>query len=324
MPEKQSADKPQRYCRNCGAELVPSNRFCVYCGAPVDPNLGVPVSPSEESTSKVQVSNTVEAAKVPHKVPTPADGDIGHAGSSDEYLRRSLHGLTGRFKTLPTTWKVALALGIAGSLVVLGPVAFLAGAVLIGVSIIALTFRLAKRRPWKRWGIVGAVAILATVAFGSVSDALYDTRFMGFVGAGYASNDSSGLDSVEKRYLRETDTIHDTVVGIGNDHIDLYNTCQDYCSQGNRIMLEQNVQSIDDLLGRARALDPPEGYENSHDAFLAGMEIADKKASLMEEGAIDGPAVDRMIDEQNAYFDESFYLFPTSGRRYYDLHLRYE
>ncbi len=312
-------------CRNCGSKLQPSNRFCVYCGEPVGLKPGIPDSSGDESVPEIQAPSRAKAADASHKESASAHDQVGQTASGDENLHTTLHSLTERFKVLPIIWKVAiLGPGVIGSLIVLSPIAFLAGAVLIAVSVIAAIFRLAYRRPWKQWGIIGIIAILPTLAIGGVSDALYDTRLLSFVGADYKSGDSSEIGNVEKEYLRATDTIFDATVKRVNEQIDLYNSCNTYCSQSDRALLNQNAQSIDDLLARTRTFEPPEGYEESHDAFLSGMEIASSLAFSIAEETIDVPEVERMIEEEDSYFSQSVYLMPASGRSYHDLHLKYE
>jgi hypothetical protein len=83
-----------------------------------------------------------------------------------------------RFQGLPFVSKaVYLGLSVLGLLVVLSPLTFLAGMVLIAASTTVVIVRVFSRRPWKRWAIVAVAAILTTLAAGSISNSLYGAVF---------------------------------------------------------------------------------------------------------------------------------------------------
>lgn len=84
-------------------------------------------------------------------------------GSFFYLLGNNLQGPLGWFRGLSTIAKLlVIALAIV-LLVTFSPLFFLAGLLLIVVSIIVLVVQVAQRKPWERWGMVAAVAIIPTL-----------------------------------------------------------------------------------------------------------------------------------------------------------------
>lgn len=143
-------NRPQRYCGHCGASLRVASSFCVSCGKRV--TLGV--DNSEQSTLSSGLGGTRSGVSV----------------------QRSL---TTKTNALPPALKIGLVTIVTlGLLTLVSPITFLVGVMATGVSVVILVVQATRHRPWKRWGVIAAVAIVPTLVFGSVSDILYDTSFL--------------------------------------------------------------------------------------------------------------------------------------------------
>ena len=97
-------------------------------------------------------------------------------------------------KFLPLPVKVAVVMGILGLLSLLSPYIFVLGAALVGASVLALIVRAVQRMPLKQAGGIALASLALTVAFGSVSDALYNTGTGLELSVSPSTSDESGPD----------------------------------------------------------------------------------------------------------------------------------
>ncbi len=321
----------QNFCASCGAKIRAGTSFCISCGARVAPNTETPASAQDavaldsENEPEGGAGSTRTAQGEPQAArPTGSSADSQYgaeASTTSKFLNRVINW----FRNLSSLSRLLLVgLLLLLLLTVLSPIARVVAIIAFVVSAALLVIRAIRREPIKGWGVVALASFVLIFVFGSVSSVLYGSGFASLVGTDDESGDSSEVGTAEKEYLRGTDTIFDETIGRINDQTDLYYACNDYCSQSNYTLLDEYAQDIDGLLARARTFEPPEGYEESHDAFLSGMELASTRASLMAEEKIGGPEIERMIEEGDRVFNQSYEQMPASGRSYYRLHLRYE
>ncbi len=175
MPE--GTGQPQRYCRNCGAEVRAGTQFCVSCGVRLN---------SEPST---EPSSSDEAHSVPTP-PTPSrslvdtlrEATLGltrrlsnaSSGSGGENLSGLPNRIINWFRDLPSTPKlIIVGIVLLLVLVFLSPLAFIAAAVLLGVSVLILIYRVYERGSVKGWGIVAVASLISLFVFGGISNSIY-------------------------------------------------------------------------------------------------------------------------------------------------------
>lgn len=317
----------QHYCGNCGTEIRSGTSFCVSCGTPAS---GGPASPGPDNpvpppTPSRSLANTLKQTFRGLTVRFSNARSASSGASLRELPNRAINW----FKDLPSVPKLMIVgLLLLLLLTVLSPIARVIAIVAFVVSAVALAVRAIQRRPIKGWGIAAVTSFVLVFVFGSISSVIYGSGFTSFVGADRDSGDLSEIGDPEEEYLRAKDVIRDAQFLIGEQQRDIYDICIDSCSQNNREVARLNSQDFDDLLERVRDLDPPEGYEESHSAFLSGSEIETRQMSLMAADASDGIVgdadIDGMTEESNALFEQAYQLLPPSGRSYWDLNFRFD
>ncbi len=164
----------QRYCGNCGTEIRAGTSFCVSCGASLaSGSTGSKSANSEPSRSEQTASPTHGAswASVQGFVQRVRES---FAGSYRSDFQQASNRTIRWFESLPVALKIAVV-GISALvlLVLLSPLALLAAALLLGVSIIALLIRVAQRGEIKGWGLTAVASLVLVFLFGGISDAVY-------------------------------------------------------------------------------------------------------------------------------------------------------
>ncbi len=166
--------QPQRYCRNCGAEVREGTQYCVSCGA----------SLVREPSSSDEV-HSVPPPPTPSRslVDTLREAMLGLTqrfsnASSSSSGGTTTHGIPGTiinwFKDLPSTPKLTLVgLVLLLILTVLSPLALVAAALVVVVSVIAFIIRMTQRGSVKGWGIVAVASIALMLVFGAISNEIY-------------------------------------------------------------------------------------------------------------------------------------------------------
>jgi hypothetical protein len=159
MSENRGSRQPQRYCRNCGAELRPGTAFCTSCGAGLGPT---PIA------SGPQTSRTDSQGR------TGSPAGAWRHGPSVDALRR-LPGRAARWlRALPVVPKLALlGVGLLALLAFLSPVTYVLAAIACVVSLVVLAVRAFQRRPVMGWVVAAATSLVLALALGGVSSALY-------------------------------------------------------------------------------------------------------------------------------------------------------
>lgn len=196
MPE--GSGQPQRYCRQCGAEIRPGTRFCVSCGVSLVPeqsNSGDtrPTSPPPQPAPPGPTGDPIATLKDDSRGSNQGLSDSSPVSGGStvwEIPSRILYG----FKELPLTSK----LFIAGTilllpLTVLTPLGFVIGIIATVACITVLVIRASIGRTWHSSSIVLGVMVLVTLIAGSTSDRIHGTGFSrGDLGSGEGSNESAG------------------------------------------------------------------------------------------------------------------------------------
>lgn len=140
-------------------------------------------------------------------------------------------------------------------------------------------------------------------------------------GTGQYSESEEGfpeLSSEEKEYLDEREQIIDTAISIANEQLDLFEECTECYRQEK----EDNWFLIYELRRDAQDIDPPSGYEESHEAFVYRMSRIEEQATL----AATDPVVKEVTQDQlyelteeaNDYADESAQALPSEAQDYYE------
>ncbi len=176
----------QRYCRNCGAEVRAGTQFCVSCGTTLDQR---PTSPDPANSVPPPPAPSRSLSDTPQETTRGSDqrSSDAHSGSSETTGNGLLNRIINWFRDLPSTPKLIL-MGIVLLLVLvfLSPLGLIAAAVLLGVSVLILIYRVFERKSVKSWGIVAATSLILVFVFGSLSSSIYG------VGSSNNSPQSSG------------------------------------------------------------------------------------------------------------------------------------
>lgn len=140
------SDQPQRFCRNCGAQVRSGNAFCVSCGVNLSSDLQSSNHPTHEEASvasQQRLQGLYEKARV------------------------SWSRLDTRVK-----WGV---LGIVGIvlLILLSPIAKWVSIVALSISVLILIVQAVRREPLKQWGILSAALLISVWMFSGMSSAIY-------------------------------------------------------------------------------------------------------------------------------------------------------
>lgn len=205
-----SEESQQGYCRQCGAQIRSNTLFCVHCGA----RLGDPGSST--SLERQEITNF----------------EFGGQQAGTAFTNPWQW-----FKEQPQARKILVILAAMVPLVLLSPLTFILGIVLIAVCICWIAISAINRRPWQGWAIIAVFGVIPTLMFGSLSDAIYDT---GFVSGGDSSSseeaepiaqsdqsNNSGIeiDTEEQEYFNEVDAMESDMRTMVDRQVELYNFC---------------------------------------------------------------------------------------------------
>jgi len=167
---------------------------------------------------------------------------------------------------------VYTGLSVVVLLVILSPLTFLAGVVLITLSTIAIIFRAFKRRPWKRRAIVTIIAVLPTLAAGSISNTYYGIPFSG---------GKAQLSEEEQRYIDQVGGIQETMKHRLDDNARILKKYPSIPLQ-EREQVYDHYFSDQDLNEMAEEkVEVPSGCEDHYEVWLEDMDKA--TATLYED-----------------------------------------
>lgn len=101
-----------------------------------------------------------------------------HYGAGGLPINQLPNRIINWFRDLPSTPKLIIAgLVLLFVFTVLSPLAFVGAAVLLGVSVIILIYRMFERGSVKGWGIVAVASLVSLFVFGGISNAIYGNDF---------------------------------------------------------------------------------------------------------------------------------------------------
>ncbi len=199
----EGSGQPQRYCRNCGAEVRSGTSFCVSCGTPVD---GGPASPGPDHSSSPPPTPPQRSLADTLTPPQRSFADTLRGTFSgltrlfpnvrSSSGRATLSGLTSRginwFRDLPSVPKLVLVgLLLLLLLTVLSPVARVVAIIVFVVSAVVLTVRAIQRKPLRGWVVAVVGSLLLIPVFDGVSGAIYGSDS----GSGEAGESESLYDA---------------------------------------------------------------------------------------------------------------------------------
>jgi hypothetical protein len=204
--------QPQRYCRNCGAELRTGTAFCTSCGASLGPTPIASGPQASRTDSQTQAGSP--------------SGAWLHGPGVDGLCR--LPGRAVRWlRDLPVVPKLALlGVGLLALLVFLSPVTYVLAALACVVSLAVLAVRAFQRRPVRRWGIAVATSLVLAFSLSAIAGALYGDGST----AGTDSEQGSGsMVAGEDQYSGVTDpSFEDTDAGSSCNREDVAEGTIDY------------------------------------------------------------------------------------------------
>jgi hypothetical protein len=150
----------------------------------------------------------------------------------------TLGGVLRWVNSLPWIVKAAVVVGVLGTLIMFSPYVFVLGAALVGASVLALIVRAVRHMPLKQAGVVAAASLAVTLAFGGISDALYNTGTGLEMSVSTGQNEASGTDtgvagtSGEAKY--GSDAADEAPAGYGDDLPELQREIETYL--GDRLL----------------------------------------------------------------------------------------
>jgi hypothetical protein len=175
-----------RYCRNCGHELGSEDRFCSNCGRAASETAHMPTPEAHVPVPRPPVTQQADAASQ----------DASQERTSSSFGR--MGGVWNWFLARSIWTKVTLGLAVFVLAIILSPLWQGVAVLVFFISIVALIWRLSRRRPARTWGIAVVVAAVSMFAFGGVSNALYSEASEQTKPSGAASSDQANADQAKR------------------------------------------------------------------------------------------------------------------------------
>lgn len=185
---EEGAERPQRYCRNCGAGVRAGTRFCVSCGTSLIPGqLGSgysnpgPRSSGSASSFADSLLGTLRGVRLRERTSKMQQWlSYYRPDLNAESVRGMPSRAMGRFRWLHPVIKVLLAgLLLLVLVIVLSPVMRVAAIISFLVSVAFLIWHGVRRRFSPRWSVAAASSLVLIFVFGGISGAIYGGGFVG-------------------------------------------------------------------------------------------------------------------------------------------------
>ena len=160
--------------------------------------------PANSGTRDFRTTRETQARRIRSRRPGSPEAVRGGTASdpstsTDSVFQSLYHG----FRVLPLVSKaIYIGLFVIVLLTILSPLTFLAGVVSIAVSTIVSVVRALNHRPWGRWAVIAAIAVLPTLAAGSIANTLYGIPFSG---------SKAQLSAEEQRYVNQVGEIQEAM-----------------------------------------------------------------------------------------------------------------
>ncbi len=254
----------QRYCGNCGAEIRSGTSFCVSCGAELvqepartNPAHSVPPPPSSATSFADTLRERIQGLteRISNARSTSAGGTL--RGSSDRAINW--------FKNLSSVPKLVLVgLFVLLVIILISPVAYFVGLTLILVGIVAVVINLIRRKPFKKWVVIGTgVAAAFTLIIGIVSNLTYNTNYVW--GIGYE------LTAREKGYLHAVDRQQEIMLRSINGQATVMESYPDITEQEIQGFIEGPVMDAVFAEDNTKYIPVPSGCEEHYKVWTQAM-----------------------------------------------------
>lgn len=325
---------PQRYCTNCGAELREGTDFCVSCGASlVSGQSGAfsarPEPESSESTAsfadsllgKLRGLRLQEGFSEAKRWLSSSRPNLDAAG-----VRQVPERMIGWFRGLPPVIKMLLAGVVLLTVVILlSPVMRVVAIIAFLLSAAFLIWHGVQRSFAPRWAVAAASSLALVFVFGGISGAVYGPDSGGSGGSGSGATGGSqpnlagespsvdALYPIEKDYIEQSADIYLEMAMLADRQTKLYNYCLEICAPESFSEQMGNMGTGEDLYEEAVSLEPPGGYEESHDAFVASIETFNTLVYRIGMQSIGGAEGDDLSEEAINYRTESVGLLPPEA-----------
>lgn len=237
------------------------------------------------------------------------------SGSSATTLNQLQNKAINWFRSLPSTPKlVIVGLVLLLILTILSPLALVAAALLLVVSIIALIIRLTQRGHVKGWDIVAVASLVSLFVFSGISNAVYGNGSSGNnKTANGPASPLASMSEAEREYVTRTAEIMDKADAILREQAELSDKCGVPCFV-HGVEMAVNHQRITELgTLDAKSLKPPEGYNKSHQAFRMGLQKRNEIVMNLQTGE----PIDSLVLNAKDYDEQMIELAPTEGQRFY-------
>lgn len=165
------------------------------------------------------------------------------------------------FRGRSTAIKLAVAVSLLLVLVLLSPIIFRLGEVLILVAAVVMAFRAFKRKPWRSWAVVAVAAIPPLLVCGIVSNLVYNTAFV--YGIGYE------LSEDEREYVENVTYIEDEMMRLDAEQ---YGLVDDYPSTSTAFEFSPNYVIFAGRWNEAKEMKVPPGCDDHHTVWLEGLD----------------------------------------------------
>ncbi len=234
------------------------------------------------------------------------------------------------FKDLPSVPKlVIVGLALLLLLTILSPVVRVVAIVVFVVSAIVLAVRAIQRKPLRGWIIAVIGSLVLIPIFGGISGAIYGNDFRDSGGsdgsgeiAGSAGDDQflDSLSEAEVEYIEQTISIANETASLVNRQIELNDQCGGSCFVSETAMQEtkNNVERMNESVANASQITPPQGYENSYEAFLNSWNKRYELMNYLQMGTLQGDTyLNSLMLDGNNYQSQAIELVPSDAQGMY-------
>ncbi len=213
-------------------------------------------------------------------------------------------------------------------LTILSPVARVVAFIVFLVSAVVLIARAVQRRPLRGWVVAVVGSLVLIPVFDGISGAMYGSGSTGGSGGMAEGSDPgdapSWLESMpeaEREYVTRSGEITNESSDVVNSSIVLIDQCGGSCMlvETSREEVAGNVQRMEELAEEASRLAPPDGYDESYEAFVRGLRKRYELVNYLSIGVQMGrdPYLDSLLLDANNYTGRMVELAPPDGQRLY-------
>jgi hypothetical protein len=232
--------------------------------------------------------------------------------SIDSVFQNLYHG----FQVLPLVSK-AIYVGLFAIvlLTILSPFTFLAGVISIAVSTIVSVVRAINHRPWGRWAVIAAIAVLPTLAAGSIANTLYGIPFSG---------SKAQLSAEEQRYVNQVGEIQEAMEQRLRDNARILKKYPSIPPLDREQVYDHYFSEVDLTKMAEEKVKVPPGCENHYESWLEDMDKATATlyggvklldTTLTTKASQDNTSSNELRRDANTSFEESDQLLYQIRRR---------